>query len=372
MANMKKLRVCLSRDIPALPDRSFNYLYLAYDKLDLYAGQNKLEENYAISSELPTEPVPGMIYILDTDGSVYRNMDYSNVKIAEIEDVSQIDLLRRAGTVFRINSNRRYIDSQTRTLTLPFDNGTYELNVSVRNNQIFDNETIMKYNKDHERFEVYGPLNEEFIDFSKPFRGGTTDTVKIKTDGPRINAEVKISSIIGNLLRKRHDGLYIKPKDVITREEFEKWSNYVGDFKDKAQDVLDNIDSNIKYMQGLISEENINDEIMSILNGKFHDIEIALENYQHVVDSMDLIQTKITNYAMQEANTTREQLLKIIEDNKNWEELDNAHEEYVPEVDYYQKSEEYLYPEMTEEEVQIVLAAAVNFIIEELQEGGEI
>ena len=50
MANMKKLRVCLSRDIPALPDRSFNYLYLAYDKLDLYAGQNKLEENYAISS----------------------------------------------------------------------------------------------------------------------------------------------------------------------------------------------------------------------------------------------------------------------------------------------------------------------------------
>ena len=65
MAELKTLRVCHSKDLPRLPDRSFDYLYLAYDKLDLYAGQNNIEENYIITSALPEEPVPGMIYILD-------------------------------------------------------------------------------------------------------------------------------------------------------------------------------------------------------------------------------------------------------------------------------------------------------------------
>lgn len=339
------LRVCHSKDLPGLVDRSFNYLYFAYDKLDLYAGQNNIEENYVITSALPEEPVPGMIYILDTDGSVYRNIDYSNIKIATIEDNSQIDFIKKAGTLFRVNANRRYIDSQTRTLTLPFNDGKYEMNVSVKNDQQFTDETILKYNQSKERFEVYGPLNEEFIDFSKPFRGSKTDTVDIKVDGPKIRAEVKLSQILGNLLKKSSDGLYIKPTDIVAREEFDKFSKDVDDFKNKAQDILGNIDSDISEMQNLISEDNVNETIYNILSQKFEDIQLALDNYAAVVEELDNIRDQVMQYAIDETAKTRAMLQDTLAVNSAWEDLDTASTEYTQEVDYYSKSEEYLYHE---------------------------
>lgn len=365
MAELKTLRVCLSEDLPGLLDRSFDYLYLAYDKLDLYAGQNNIEENYAITSSIPEQPVPGMIYILDTDGSVYRNIDYSNIQIAKIEDESQIEFLKKAGTLFRVNANRRYLDSQTRTLTLPFNNGIYELNVSVKNDQIFNNDTIMKYNPKRERFEIYGPMNEEFIDYSKPFRGGKSNTVNIKADGPRITAEVQVSKILGNLLKKASDGLYIKPTDIVGREEFDEWSSGVDDYKQKAQDILDHIDSNIKYMQGIISEENVNRIVFQILSEKFEDIQTALDNYEAVVAKLEEIEQETMMYAINETANTRALLNQTLYANVNWANLDIAAQEYTEEVNYYAVANSYLYPELTEAEEFAIITAAISVIMSE-------
>lgn len=365
MAELKTLRVCHSKDLPTMPERSFNYLYLAYDKLDLYAGQNNIEENYVITSALPEEPVNGMIYILDTDGSVYRHIDYSVVQIAKIEDNSQVEYLKKVGTLFQVNANRRYVDSQTRTLTLPFNDGKYELNVSVRNDTVFDNDTIMKYNKDKERFEVYGPIPEDFIDFSKPFRGGNTETVHIRADGPRIRAEVQVSKILNNLLKKASDGLYIKPTSIVSREEFDAWAGQINDFKDRADDILNMIDTDIQYMRDIISEENVNDTIYKMLSEKFTDIQTALDNYSALVNRMNQIQEEVMQYAAMETEATRKQLNDIITANANWQELDTASEEYTPEIDYYKKSEEYLYPELTDDEVTAILSAVAQYIATE-------
>lgn len=371
MAELKTLRVCHSKDLPILIDRSFDYLYLAYDKLDLYAGQNNIEENYVITSVIPEEPVAGMIYILDSDGSVYRNIDYSNVQIAKIEDTSQIEFLKKAGTLFRVNINQRYLDSQTRSLTLPFNDGKYEMNVSVRNDQKFTEETIAKYNPEKERFEVYGPTTEEFIDYSKPFRGGKTQTVNIRSDGPRLHGEVQISKILNNLLKRASDGLYIKPTDIVPREEFDKWAYDVDDFKNRAQDILDSIDSDLKHMQQLISEENINQTIYNILSEKFGDIQTALDNYAKIVDQMVDIQSEVMQYAITETAKTRSQLNEIINANASWEDLDNTAAEYSQEIDYYSKAEDYLYPEveeneeLTDDEVTAILSAVAQYIVTE-------
>lgn len=366
MAELKTLRVCHSRDLPSVPERSFSYLYLAYDKLDLYAGQNNINENYVITSALPEEPVPGMIYILDTDGSVYRNIDYSNQKIAEIEDPSQIEYIQKAGTLFRVNANNRYMDSQTRTLTLPFNDGKYELNVSVRNDQIFDNNTIMKYNQDKERFEVYGPINEEFIDFSKPFRGANTSTVHIKTDGPRIQADVQVSKILNNLLKKASDGLYIKPTGIVSRKEFDYWANQINDFKSRANDILNNIDNDIKQMQEIISEKNINETIYQILSEKFEGIQIAIDNYAELVSRVNEIQTTVLHYTISETERTRTELNSIIKANSNWKDLDDTAETYTQEIDYYAKAEEYFYPELTDDEIAAIISTAViQYILSE-------
>ena len=222
MADLKTLRVCKSNDLPAILDRSSDFLYLVYDKLMLYSGQQALADNFVIASSMPEEPVVGMIYILDYDGSVHRYTDYKDITVAEIEDESQIQLLKKAGTMYFINSAHRYLDSQRRTLTLPYDNGTYELNASVKNNHQFTNDTILKFNEKSDRFEVYGPQDEVFIDFSKPFRGYSTESVNLKVDGPRIAADVRISNVLNNILMKAPDGLFVKSDRYVDRETFEE------------------------------------------------------------------------------------------------------------------------------------------------------
>ena len=132
---MKTLRVCLSSDLPGLLDRNPDYLYFLYDKLFLYSGQNMIDVNFVITERIPDidDQVPGMIYILNTDGSVHRKVDYVDTVVAEIEEDSQIELLRKAGTMYYVNSDHRYMDSQRRTLTLPYNNGNYELAVAAKN-----------------------------------------------------------------------------------------------------------------------------------------------------------------------------------------------------------------------------------------------
>ena len=124
---MKTLRVCLSSELPGLLDRKSNYLYFLYDKLLLYNGQNMIDVNFAITDKVPESQIDGMIYILNTDGSVHRKVDYVDTIVAKIENINQIELLKKAGTMYYIDAEHRYIDSQRRILTLPYNDGNYEL-----------------------------------------------------------------------------------------------------------------------------------------------------------------------------------------------------------------------------------------------------
>ena len=103
-------------------------------------------------------------------------------------------------------------------------------------------------------------------------------------------------------------------------------------------------------MKDIISEENVNDTIYRILNEKFTDIESALDNYSALVNKTNAIQEEVIKYAQDETEATRKQLNDIINANSNWQDLDTASEDYTPEIDYYQKSEEYLYPADTTKE----------------------
>lgn len=351
-----KLRVCHSKDLPSITKRSSDFIYLTYDKLDLYAGQNNIDENYIVTDQLkdPKNEVPGMIYILSTDGSVYRNIDYSNVKLADLEDPSQLQYIQNLGNIFRVNANRRYIDSQTRTLTLPFNNGKYELNVSVKNNQVFDENTILKYNPKMERFEIYGAMDEEFIDFSKPFRGGETETLKIQSDGPRLNGQVKVSKQLGNILKVTKDGLFISPQDIVTADVFEAYYKKLNDFENRADLVMVTLEDDIHEMQDLISVEGINKAIINALSSKFEDIQTYLDNYAEIVQKMNDLQTSVMNYAISETERTRQQLQAALTQSAGWEELDTASEDYTEEVNYYEKAQEYLYPTSSINEEEVV------------------
>lgn len=359
----KILKVCLSNQLPDILKRNQNYIYFLYDKLELYFGQNKLSEDFAIATKMPDEPIPGMIYILNNNGTVHRFIDYKDTIIATIENEDQIELLKKAGTIFYVNNNKRYIDSQKRTLTLPFNNGTYELSVAMKNDQIFDNNTILKYNEKNERFEIYGETDEEFIDYSKPFRGGETNSMKILADGPSLKAYVKLSALKDNMLKATSDGLYVFTKDKVGIDDFNKLSKEIVDYRKYAQDVIDKIQSDLSHLEYVASESIIREEIMDILSTKYATIEEALANYEDIYNSLSNIETEVLNYSYSEISSIRNELLKNFDESTKWKDLDNI-DNFSQEVDYYSISEKYLYPELSEDEVRVILTAVTEYLYE--------
>lgn len=360
---LKIFRVCLSSELPPERERQDNYIYLTYDTLTLYLGQNEFYDNFSVSESFPETPVNGMIYLLTSDGSVHRSIDYSDEKLADIEDESQIELLRGVGTTFSVNANRRYLDSQKRTIALPFNDGMYELAVSARNDLVVDNNTIVKYNEDTEKFEIYGGSGDDFIDYSKSIHGGTTPTVEMKVDGTRLNGNVRISKVHDNILRQTSDGLFAKVNDKADKADFDEFYSSYQEFKQHATDVLDNLSAEISAIEAVISEEKVYETIYEVLEEKFDDIQTYIDNYQAIYERMGELETELVYYATYNINAAKAEILATIE----WDDMDDLY--YHVDVDYYQKAKDYYTrptppePGPTEEELEIILAAAIQMYL---------
>ena len=324
----KTLRVCLSSDLPPILERDPDYLYFVYDKLWLYAGQNKLDEDFVVCNYISEDPVENMMYIQYSDGDVHRFSNYQDHIIANIEDQDQLELLAKVGTSYLVNSDRRYYDSQQRSLVLPFNDGVYELVVSMKEDQVFDNDTIMKFNEDTEQFEIYGDTTEEYIDYSKPLRGGETNTVKVKVDGSRLIANIKVSGATDNLIRAASDGLYVKDFDLAQKEDYENLYNQFTEFKAHSEDVMDYIDSVIAELEDLISEESIEARTRAILSTHYDNIDEALANYEEFVSRLDGIEDEVMTYASDTIINSKNQILDRVEENSSWADLDNTADTY--------------------------------------------
>ena len=72
----------------------------------------------------------------------------------------------------------------------------------------------------------------------------------------------------------------------------------------------------------------------------------------------------IENYISTTFANTQEDIISEYEKMSSWDDLDSSTESITEEIDYYKKSEEYLNPELTEDELQVLLQAAVYSYIE--------
>ena len=362
---MKTLKVCLSSDLPVELDRLPNYLYFTYDDLKLYSGQNYLEDNFAIVDEIPEDQVYGLIYILNTDGSVHRLIDYTDVTIAEIESPEQIEILQKAGTMFYVNSRHRYLDKQRRSLTLPFNDGVYELNASTKKEDVFDENTILKFNPETNRFEVYGDTTEDFIDFSKPLRGATTQTVEMEVSGPRLSGNVRLSKEINNALKVTSDGLYIPTGEYVTKTDFDQWSSDIFDIKTTSEEVLARVQQELDDISELISPEYIESKVYSILEEKFGDIKTAVDNYAEYVEQLNDLEDQVVTYATDNIINTKSELNEKIANYQAIDDLDDSSETYQHEVNYYEKAKEYYNSELSPETIQALLSGLIAVLMNE-------
>ena len=359
------LRVCLARDLPPREERLPNYIYFVYDNLALYLGsQDAYTENYVLVETMPEEPVTRMFYIVISDGTFCQYIDYSVQVLAEIEDPSQIELLRKAGTAFFVNGDSKYIDKQIRTLVLPFNNGVYELAVNADKEQKFTNDTIIKYNEEHGRFEIYGSKTnssggdndtDEYVDYNNELVGRDTASVSTKINGSRINAYVILSKAFDNALKQVSDGLYVRSDNKVNKDDFDQFKRDVVDFKNYAYAILDNLDAEIKYVESIISEDAIRAEIMSQLEGEIPNINEMIDAYDEVKDQLDDIESNTMHYASSILNTAIEEIDEKLSDATQWEALSEDPGSYEHEINYYEREKEYE-QEFNDEEMEEVMA----------------
>lgn len=321
MADLKTLRVCLSSELPLEEDRTPNYIYFTYDKLVLYQGVNELVDNYAIVENIPDEPIHGIMYLLLSDGSIHKVIDYSDTKIAEIEDENQLSLLRRAGAIYFVNNDRRYIDKENRTMVLPYYDGSYNLAISMRNDIQINNDTLIKYNEDKERFQIFGGYYPPWVDFSKKLKGGETNTVNVSVENGKILADAKISAIKDNLLKKTIDGLFVRVDGKLDLETYNKWYQELESFKAYATEAIDSIQDDILDLSEFVSRETISQDIRELTEARFSTIQQALDNYSSLVQQVNDLNESLMQYISSTINDSVDEIEDRLDNMAGWEDL---------------------------------------------------
>ena len=366
----KLLYVCLAKDLPLIDERQSDYIYFTYDDLQIYLGNADypISSNFAIVENMPEKPVPEMIYIL-LDGTIHQYIDYRDITVATIYSEDMIPLISKAGTTYFINSDSRYIDKQTRTLTLPFNNGTYELSVNADTELKFNNNTVIRYNEETERFEISGDYsntsggnsNEDYEEYSKYLKGKNTNTVNTSIDGSRINANVNISQAFGNMLLAASDGLYVRSDNKVDETEFEAFKKDFKDFKSYAYAILDNVGAQLEFLEGIITREGITNEILNQLSARYDNIERALENFDEIRTKLDNIESDAMSYSVNTTNNAIEEIDSGLQTASSWEDLDEDVSEYTHEVNYYDKYNNWT-KELSSSKNAAIISGIIQFI----------
>ena len=294
MTNLKTLKVCLSRDLPSLQDRDSNTIYFLRDKLIIYLGKSMYHDPYAIVENIPEEPISDILYFLLSDGTVQTYMEYQMVTIAQIEDEEQLELLRQTGSIFFVNSQRRYLDLARRIVTLPYNNGTYELTVDMADSLKINEKTVIGFNPSTNMFEMVGDTYKEPI---FDYKVKNTDSVNTIISDKRISSEVKISEAYGNIIRVASDGLYANVKNTVSKNQFDSWSSYYQEYKAHIESYLRILDDKIEKIDINVSNTTINERIISALQKEYSNIDQALDKFDEYIQELREIEIRVKEYS---------------------------------------------------------------------------
>jgi len=323
---LKTLVVCLSTDLPPEADRDTNYIYFVYNTLNLYMGKTIYGENFCICDTMPELPALGTLYICLDDGKVKVYDDYTVKDIGEVETREMLNILAQAGTMYYFNSKERYIDKQNRMLVLPFMNGSYNLVVDVPNDLLYNENTVIKYNQESERFEIYGETYDEDPLETTGFVGKESQTVKIDVKDGRIEGSVKLSEEKGNLIRVVEDGLFVQVHDAITQQEFDSWKGNYENYKLRLEFFMNSIAEDLSHIEELISEDAINAKIQYYLSQVYPTIDQAIEAYDILYRQINEALANYENYAQDRFSEIETELREKVDDalERPWVDLDDT------------------------------------------------
>jgi len=324
------LKILPKRLLPPYTERSDSYIYFCYDKLEIYLGQGFYNDSFCIV-EKPMEPnigIEGMIYImLDSgtceDGTVYQAGDVWSIgyevtkdyetgeyitsqnlvkkRMAELEkvdgepDPEQLAYLNGIGTLYFQRAEYKYFDTQTRTISLPFQNGTAKLAVEAKENLRFDDNTVLKYNPLTGKFEYDDNYidPDELVDPNSGLKGYSTNSVDTYVKNNQLHADVKISDNMANGLRILRDGLYVNTANFVPLATFNSLKN---DYETWSKDFKDIIERFEVIIGETYSQENIENIAVNALEDYKPDIETLIKAYEEIYDKLNMIYKAVPQY----------------------------------------------------------------------------
>lgn len=320
MADLKTLKVCLSSDLPSLQDRDSNTIYFLRDKLIIYLGKSMYNDPYAIVEEMPAEPITGLLYFILSDGSVKSYMEYQVITIGQIEDEEQLELLKQTGSIFFVNSQRRYLDLARRIVTLPYNNGTYELTVDMANSLKINENTVIGFNPATNMFEMVG---DSYDNIAFEYRGKESNSISTNVTDKRISAEVKISEVYNNIIRIANDGLYANVSDRVTKTQFNSWTESFKEYKSYMESYLKSLSDKIDTYEQVVTESTIREKILEALESEYEGINNSLDKFDEYSDKFKGIENRVKLYADNKFAEAYNDLSNIIIDTVEnpWEEF---------------------------------------------------
>lgn len=320
---MKTLRVCLSSELPLIEDRDSNIIYFLYDKLMVFLGKSIYTDPYAIVETMPINPAYNVLYFTLDDGKIKSYIDDIVREIGEIESQEQLEILKQAGTSFFVNSETRYLDLRRRIITLPFNNGTYELTVSLAHDLKIDKDTVIGFNPETNTFEIIGKSQDFDLVFSRKYRGIDSASARTIVGNNSIKTEVKISEDPDNILELDTNGLIVNPGKKVSVKEFEKWVSDFEKYKSDMEVYLGDLVDKVGDAQDVVSVESVNARILESLQAVYPEIEAALEVYKNASQQITDMEKRVKDYSDQKYQEAYEDLhAQIVEATSNpWEDF---------------------------------------------------
>lgn len=324
---MYKFVVCKDEDMPISSKRDSNTLYYIYDKLLLYKGRVLYTDPFALVTDVPTELPPDyMLYISIPDGKVYQSYDKILTLIAELEDKTQLDYLKATGSTYFMKSDYRYLDTQRKSIILPYRNGSYQLGVSLANDIKIDKNLEIKFDPKNSRFIFDGNLQEPDEEPNPDgswkrishYEGGETDTaIDVVEDGV-VKTYLKISKNVNNMLELYGDGLFVYTGNKVKLADFEKLVNTYNQFQVSIQDFEDRVSGVVKDTNDTLN--TLPEKILEAMDEYNSTMSEVLEKYDVIAKEMEKVKANTTDYVDKSISELYDQVEKYLKsiNNKNW------------------------------------------------------
>jgi len=317
------LKVVTSQQLPAPADRNKNYMYFVYDKMLLFLYQSRYSDPFSIVEALPdvNDMVENMLYIT-LDGYLYTRFAKSIVRLGNVElvdgvpDPAQLAIFRKAGTTYFMNAESRYLDTQTRTLQLPFQNGNYQLSLSLARENMIDNDTIIKYNQETNQFEVMGNKFQPFKWLKDIYRYTAVTTQSISTyleaGYNAIRSEINVVDDPNNALQVLSSGLYVNTSEFVDNdrysaliEAFYAYKNIIDRYVNELKDAILNISVNI-------SPEAIDQKIDDTLTDYEPTMLTMINQYNDFSNRLDVIEAQVHYQTDTRIADTKQQIISYV------------------------------------------------------------